>query len=179
MLKSKAISKKHIIAVISIAIVLATILSVFAIEQLASQGQVTNQNNILQPDALSPLNETPAATEEPTPTPTPSAIPTPTPIPIPVDFTINDSSHILTVNIDLNDGMNREEAIVVAQQLFSYAHSHSTYELKSAEVNEAGVWSVSLPWGIVWADGTQESHSHFFIATIDPTTLTVEYATCE
>jgi len=177
---SKAISKKHLIAVISVTIVLAAILSVFAIQQLASQGQVTNKNNILKPDALSPLNETPAATDDPLPTPKPSTAPTPTPIPIPVDFTINGSSHnVLTVNVDLNDGMSREEAILVAQQLFSYAHSHATYELKSAEVNDAGVWIVSLPWGIVWADGTQENHSHFFVTTIDPTTLTIEYATCE
>ena len=177
---SKAISKKHIIAVISVTIVLAAILSVFAVQQLASQGQVADKNNILKPDVFGPFNETPAATDDPLPTPKPSAVPTSTSIPIPVDFTINGSSHVVhTVNVDLNDGMNREEAIVVAQQLFSYAHSHSTYELKSAEVNDAGVWIVSLPWGIIWADGTQESHSHFFVATIDPTTLTIEYATCE
>jgi len=131
--------------------------------------ELTNSVN----DTLSDSNNNPIST------PTPSPAPTPTPIPIPVDYTINDSSHItLTINIDLNDGMNRDEAILVAQQLFAYAHSHATYELKSAEVNDAGVWTVSLPWGAVSPDGSQESHSHFFIATIDPATRTVEFSTC-
>ncbi len=108
----------------------------------------------------------------------PTQTPPPTLISTPVDFTVNGSSHVLTVNADLNDGMNWKEAVLVAQQLFAYSHTHSTYELKSAEVNDAGVWTVSLPWGAVSSDGSKESHSHFFIATIDPATRTVEFSTC-
>ena len=122
------------------------------------------------------------STNNPTATPTPTPVPTPTttPIPIPVDFTINGSSHTaLTVNVDLNDGLNKEEAIQVAKQLIVYAHPHSTHELKSAELNDAGVWIVSLPWGATSPDGYQESHSHIFVAAIDSATRTVQFSTCE
>jgi cytoskeletal protein RodZ len=174
-------SKNHVIAFVVITLVLAALLSVFVLQQLASQGQVSNQKDALQSDAPNLLNATtPTLTDEPTPTPTPApaSTPTPTPIPIPVDFTVKGDNLTLTVNVDLNDGMNREEAILVAQQVFAYVHSSSTNELKSAEVNEAGVWTVSLPWGAVLPDGYQESHGHYFIATIDPMTRIVEYKTC-
>lgn len=172
-------SKKHLIAFVVITLVLALLLSVFVLQQLASQSQVSNQKDALQSDASNLLDAaTPTPTDEPTsiPTPAPTLTPTPTPIPIPVDFIVG--SVTLTVNVDLNDGMNREEAILVAQPLFAYVHSHATNELKSAEVNEAGVWTVSLPWGAVSPDGYQESHGHYFIATIDPTTRTADYNTC-
>lgn len=173
-------SKKHVIAFVVITFVLASLLSVFVLQQFASQGQVSNQKDVLQSDASNFLNTAaPTTTDKPTATPKPSASPTPTLVSIPVDFTINGSSNVvLTVNVDLNDGMNREEAILVAQQLLSYAHSHFTYELKSAEDNDAGVWTVSLPWGAVSPDGYQESHSHYFIATIDPASRTISFSTC-
>ena len=107
-------------------------------------------------------------------------LPTPTPISIPVEFKVNGTvDGYITAYIDLNDGMSREEAIVVAEQLIATAHpGNITYELKSADVTAEGVWTVSLPWGIVSPNGFQESHSHVFVAIIDPTTLTVEYETC-
>ena len=178
MLRSKAVTRKHVVAVITVVLVLATISSAFALQQLAIQGQDTPEE-IIQTDILSALNETaPTASNEPTSTPKPSPSPTSTLIPIPVDFTINCSSNVLTVNVDLNDGMSRDEAVLVAQQLLAYAHSDYTYELKSAEVNDAGVWTVSLPWGAVSPDGYQENHGHFFVATIDSPSRTVAFGTC-
>ncbi len=106
--------------------------------------------------------------------------PLPTRMPIPVDFSVNGSSYqiVFAVNVDLNDGMAKEEAVLVAQQLFVQVHPKATCELKSAEGNPEGVWTVSLPWGAVYADGSQESYGHFFNAKIDPATQTVEYSTC-
>jgi hypothetical protein len=179
LLELKSISNRYVFAFVAVGLILVLFLSVFVFQHFAGQGQVSNQKDALQSDVLNPLNVTdPANTDESTPTSTPFSSPTPTPIPIPVVFTINGSSSVLNVNVDLNDGINREEAVLVAQQLLAYAHSNYTFELKSAEVDDAGVWTVSLPWGAVSPDGYQESHGHFFVATIDPATRTVDFSTC-
>jgi hypothetical protein len=126
------------------------------------------------------INSTDVNSNQSIPLPTATPTPTATPIPIPVDFRVNGTSNgVISTNIDLNDGMDQTEAIMVAQQLLARAHpGNITYEFKSAEVDAEGVWTVSLPWGLVSPDGTQESHSHYFITTIDPTSLTVDYGTC-
>jgi hypothetical protein len=68
-------------------------------------------SNKLSNSAKSTLNDfSNNTTLTPTPSHAPSSTvaPTPTRIPVPVDFTVNGSSRaVLTVNVDLNDGINR------------------------------------------------------------------------
>jgi hypothetical protein len=164
--------KKTALAVIGIVVLIAIVIFGFA----AGYFNPATSSNLAKENSEAVANE--ASSSDSSNNTLSSPTPSPTPIPIPVEFKVNNSQTILTVKVDLNDGMSREEAILVAQQLFPEVHSHATYELKSADVNDAGVWTVSLPWGAVLADGTQENHSHYFIATIDPTTLTIQSSTC-
>jgi hypothetical protein len=55
----------------------------------------------------------------------------------------------VTVTIDLNDGMNSAEAVMVANKIFEHELTNATYEVKSAEANDAGIWTVYLLWGAV------------------------------
>lgn len=137
----------------------------------------TPSSSQASPTPSSVTNPTETPTPAPTATPTHSPTPSPTLIPVPVNFTVNGLYNV-SVAVDLNDRMNRDEAILVAERIFNGVHAHATYEVKSAEVNGRGVWTVSLPWGAVYNDGLQEDHSHFFAATIDPATRTATIATC-
>ena len=185
MLKSKAVTRKHVVAVIIVVLVLATISSVFAVQQLATRGQDTNAKN----NTLSPINDTtPTATDEPTPTPKPSPSPTSTPIPIPVNFTIPigltvaGSSNVFTVYIDLNDGMNRDEAITVAETILNRELTNAIHVVKSAEVSSEGMWNVDFNWEypMTLENGTQITPvlGHFFDVIINPQNQTATYTRC-
>jgi hypothetical protein len=182
LLKSKSTSRKYIIACIAVALVLALIISVFVLQQLASQDQVINQKDTIQSDTSSPLDATtPTTTDEPTPTPTPTTTPSPTIIPVPIDFTCNSGSpyaFTVTAAVDLNDGMNQAEAITVAEAIFNHEMTNATYEVKSANASDAGTWTVYLLWGAVSPDGYHESHSHFFNVVANPLDRTVTYSRC-
>ncbi len=198
-LMSKAVTKKHVVAVITVVLVLATISSAFALQQLANQ-ENTNPKDIIQTDTLSPLNETtPTATIEPTPTPKPSPSPTSSLIPIPVDFTIpvgltiKGTSNVFTVNVDLNDGMSRDEAITVAETILNRELTNTLHELKSAEVNNEGIWNINFSWEYAsfFTPRTDLPYptettsipitpvlGHFFDVVINPQNLTATYTRC-
>ncbi len=179
LLKSKAISRAHV-AVILVIIVLASILSIFIIQQLKGKGQITNQKDSLQSDVSYPLGTTaPTATDEPAPTPT--ITPGPTLIPVPIDFTCNVGSpyaFTVTVAVDLNDGMDRAEAIAVGEAIFNHEMTNATYEIKSANGSGTGNWTVCFLWGAVSPDGYHEPHGHFFNVQINSLNRTVTYSRC-
>jgi len=189
LLWSKAVLRKHVVAVIIVVLVLATISSAFALQQLAIQGHNTNAKDIIKTDILSLLNETtPTATNEPTATTEPSPSPTSTLIPMPVDFTIpigltvGGSSNVFTVNVDLNDGMSRDEAISVGETILNRELTNALHELKSAEVNNEGIWNVNFNWeyaNMVGPNGTGTPVlSHFFDVIINPQNQTATYTRC-
>lgn len=145
---------KRLTAVLATIVVVIVVLAFSLNSLLASNADLSNQ---------------------PSATPTLMATPSSTPIPVPIDFSIDNTS--ITVNVDLNNGMDRVEAILVAEKALEYAHNHETHQVESAEVTD-GIWEVSLPWGAVMSNGKQESHDHYFVATIDPIERTVAYSTC-
>jgi hypothetical protein len=166
-------------AAIAIILALAIVVSVSFASGLLNQAFSNPQsakNSELTNLADEPSNNSNNNTDT---TPVITTTPTPKPTYIPTDFIVNGTGgNTVTANINLNDGMNRDEAVLVAEILFPQVHSHATYELKSAEVNEANIWTVSLPWGAVSPDGSQENHNHYFIAEIDPLTKTIQFNTC-
>ena len=187
--RSKVVTRKHIVAVITVVLVFASISTAFALQRLEIQGQDANTEDSIQTDNLSPLNKTtPISAIEPTPTPKPSSSPAPTLIPIPVDFTIpvgltvGGSSNVFTVNVDLNDGMSRDEAITVAESILNRELTNALHELKSAEVDNEGIWNVDFNWEypMTLENGTQLTPvlSHFFDVIINPQNLKATYASC-
>ena len=84
----------------------------------------------------------------------------------------------MIVNVDLNDGMNKAEAITVADAIFNHGLTSAQYIVKSAEANEAGIWTVDLSWGTIAPDGQQEALTHFFNVVIDPQNRAVTYTRC-
>ncbi len=74
----------------------------------------------------------------------------------------------VTVRIDLSDGMDREEAVLVAKSLYESIHKNSTCNLKSTQANEDGTWTVYLLW-----DG-----SHYFNVEVNPHDRTLDFNSC-
>ena len=102
-------------------------------------------------------------------------------MPVPVDFTCDIGSpyaFTVTVVVDLNDGINIDEAIVVAEAIFNHELINATYEVKSANASDGEIWMVYLLWGAVSPDGYHESHSHYFNVEINPLDRTVTYSRC-
>jgi acetyltransferase-like isoleucine patch superfamily enzyme len=81
------------------------------------------------------------------------------------------------VAVNLDDGMNSTEAVMVADRIFEHEMTSATYMVKSAEADADGVWTVKLSWGLV-VNGEQESLSHFFDVGIDPLNQAVTYSRC-
>ncbi len=80
----------------------------------------------------------------------------------------------IVVNINLTDGMNQDEAVLVANTLFDKALGQVVlHQLKSAEVDELGIWKVELTWGY-----STEDLGHWFEAGIDPFNRTIVYNRC-
>lgn len=80
----------------------------------------------------------------------------------------------IVVNVDLTDGMNQDEAILVANTLFDKALAQTVlHQFKSAEVDDLGVWKVELTWGY-----STEDLGHWFEAGIDPFNQTIVYNRC-
>jgi hypothetical protein len=117
-----------------------------------------------------------------------SPSPQPTLMPIPVDFTIpvgsavGGSSNVFTVNVDLNDGMSRDEAITVAETILNRELTNALHELKSAEVNNEGIWNVNFNWEYANMVGPDDTGtpvlSHFFNVIINPQNRTATYTRC-
>ena len=82
----------------------------------------------------------------------------------------------IAVDINLTDWMNRDEAILVANTLFdnTLGQSGQPHQLKSADMDELGVWTVKLIWGYSTAD-----LMHWFEAEIDPFNRTIVYNHCK
>ncbi len=74
----------------------------------------------------------------------------------------------VTVWIDLSDGMDREEAVLVAKSLYESIHKNSTCNLKSTQANEDGTWTIYLLW-----DG-----SHYFNVEVNPHDRTLDFNSC-
>ena len=137
--------------------------------------------------ALSPDPSTqpsPTPTETP-PSPTPTATPSPTPIPIPADFTCYDggSAFTVAVDVDLNDGMDRDEAVAVATTILKHELTDPLYELKSAQL-QGDIWTVDFNWEyktlVTLPDGSIGTLGlgHFFDVTVNAQNRTASYSRC-
>jgi hypothetical protein len=168
--------RKRVYGFIAVTIVVNIGLSVFLSLESNAQLQASTSSN--PTSAIStPSNVTPTLASTPNPTPTP----TPVHIPVPVDFTCDVGSpyaFTVTCAVDLNDGMNSNEAIAVAEAIFNHEMTNATFEVKSANVSDAGIWTGYLLWGAVSPDGHHESHSHFFNVVVNPLNKTVTYSRC-
>lgn len=89
--------------------------------------------------------------------------------------------------MDLNDGMNREEAVVVASAIINHSLTNASYEVKLAQDDECGVWRVNFGWeynslrGITLPDGSVSEGlvlGHYFNVVICPQNRTVTYNRC-
>jgi hypothetical protein len=133
-----------------------------------------------------PTPETPTITPtlEPTPTntPFPTATPNPTLIPIPVKFSCGEAGNpyafSVTVAVDLNNGMDKAEAITVAEAIINHELTNASYEVKSSD-NNAGLWNVNFSWECtaLATDGTLHL-GHIFDVIINPFNQTVKYTRC-
>ena len=98
----------------------------------------------------------------------------------PVNFTCKVGSHYefnVTVKVDLSDGMNSTEAVMVAREIFEH-ELNANYAVKSAEADDSGVWTVDLSWEYDLPSGKPEVLSHYFDVTINPQVQTVTYSRC-
>ena len=92
------------------------------------------------------------------------------------DFTCQpDSNYPFTVSahVDLEDGMGKTEAVLVAAKVFAHEMTNAKFALKSATVDDAGVLTVKFSWGI-----GQESLSHYFNVEINPLNQIATYSRC-
>ena len=94
----------------------------------------------------------------------------------PTSFTCryNSSNQTFAVSaeIDLTDGMNQDEAVKVATEVFK-ASVGAQYQLRTASANEQGMWTVEFDWGY-----PGESLGHWFEAIINPFDRTAAYNRC-
>jgi hypothetical protein len=153
---------------------LATIIAVLGVLLGFFGNSIANSiTSIATPQATS----TPTAEPTPIPSPTPIPTPTATPLPVPIDFTCG--SLKVTVNVDLNDGMNREEAITVAEAIINHELTNPAYEVETTEMDENGIWKVNLNWEYAnLASADQLNLSHYFNEVINPLNQTVTYTRC-
>ncbi|MDR0460141.1 MAG: hypothetical protein LBH62_01695 [Nitrososphaerota archaeon] len=96
-------------------------------------------------------------------------------------FTCNADSEYefsFSVNVDLSDGMNANEAEIVARCLYETTMSQTDYEVKDVASNREGIWTVFLLWGSVSPDGEMENHSHYYNVHVNAIDRTVEYDRC-
>jgi hypothetical protein len=165
----KAKRRKRLYGLVAIIFVLCISLSALASFELNAKSSLSVQK-------IDALTKT---------TPEPSAIPMTTPSPMsnqmPVDFTCSvgsSDSFTVTVAVDLEDGMNKTEALAVADAIFNHEVTNAEHIIKSVEVNDANVWIVNLSWGMIYADGEKESLTHFFDITINSQNQTATYTRC-
>jgi hypothetical protein len=82
----------------------------------------------------------------------------------------------ITVQINLDNGMNHAEAVVVGDKVFGYDDlSFGSYHTDgNATVNELGVWPVYYNWG-----AGDESLGHFRFVDIYPSNQTFYFESCD
>jgi regulatory protein YycI of two-component signal transduction system YycFG len=94
----------------------------------------------------------------------------------PVLFTVhlNSSGQVFTtaVKINLTDGMDQDEAVEVATDVFN-ATINAQYSVKSVSMDKDSVWTVEFRWGY-----QGEPLGHWFKAVINPIDRTVVYDRC-
>lgn len=82
----------------------------------------------------------------------------------------------VTVDVNLTDGMNLDEAIKVAAKVFNVTMGQNKLsELKSARTDENGIWTVEF----AWAYASALYLGHWFETVIDPFNQTVVYDRCK
>ena len=84
-----------------------------------------------------------------------------------------ESSFEISVSINLTDGMNMNEALLVADVLFNKT-MNALHQSGSAETDELGLWKVLIIWGYSTLD-----LGHWFRAEIDPFNRTIVYSHCK
>lgn len=171
------------------AIVAATLILAISVTFIFTQYALTQsvaQAPIIKTPTENSLNASiaPTATPEPSPSPTSTLIPIPVDFTIPVGLTVGGSSNVFTVNVDLNDGMSRDEAIIVGETILNRELTNAIHTVKSAEVNSEGIWNVNFNWeyaNLTLENGTQLTPvlSHFFDVIINPENQTATYTRCE
>lgn len=81
----------------------------------------------------------------------------------------------IPVNVDLTDCMNLDEAISVATTVFNVTKGQNKlHELRSANEDEKGIWTIEFTWGYSIQD-----LGHWFEAVIDPFNQTVVWNSCK
>ncbi|UCH70378.1 MAG: hypothetical protein JSV29_09250 [Candidatus Bathyarchaeota archaeon] len=86
----------------------------------------------------------------------------------------HNETFIVTLDVNLADGMNRDEAVKVATRVFNVTIGHGTHHFRSAKEDEKGIWTIELTWGYSIQD-----LGHWFEAVIDPFNQTVVYDRCK
>lgn len=87
-------------------------------------------------------------------------------------YVSSETTFNVTVKVNLMDGMNQEEAIEVASEVFNFSVG-TPHALESVNVDENGIWTVQFTWGY---EG--EALGHWFEAIINPFNQTVVYNRC-
>ncbi len=83
---------------------------------------------------------------------------------------------IVTVDVNLTNGMNLDEAIKVAAKVFNFTMGpNKLSELKSTYKNENGIWAVEFAWEY----SSALYLGHWFETIIDPFNQTVVYDRCK
>ena len=94
----------------------------------------------------------------------------------PVIFTVRSNSSgqtfTIIVQINLTDGMDQDEAVIVATKVFN-ATMTAQYAVRSVSVDDQFVWTVEFRWGY-----QGEPLGHWFRAVINPIDRTVVYDRC-
>lgn len=90
------------------------------------------------------------------------------------EFTCQPNSNYpfaVSAYVDLEDGMTKTEAALIATKVFAHEMTNAKFTLKSATVDDTGIWTVKFSWGI-----GQESLSHYFNVEINPFNQTAAYS---
>ena len=84
----------------------------------------------------------------------------------------------VTINVDLTDGMNLDEAIRVATTVFNVTMGQNKlHGLRFADEDENGIWKIEFGWE--YATVTPLYFGHWFEAIINPSNQTVVYDRCK
>ncbi len=90
----------------------------------------------------------------------------------------HNETFIVTVDVNLTDGMNLEEAIRVATTVFNVTMGQNKlHGLRSADEDENGIWRIEFGWE--YATATPLYLGHWFEAIINPFNQTVVYDRCK
>lgn len=164
----------------AILLVVVVVLVVFA---LSINGLLVSSAGSSNQPASSATPTQPPPTASPTEAATPR--PSPTQIPIPVDFTCSYEGNIetftVTATVDLNDGMNSDEAVTVATAIIDHELTNAKHEVRITETS-SGEWHVGFNWeyGMIDANGTalESTLGHVFDVTINVGNRTAAYTRC-